>query len=431
VDDICKSDLERAIELKQALIDFVLDAEDELATALETYSAAQLSRLAQSPAQNLMPSEMVVESFLIAGKVGDETPIDRFCQQESQLTERDRQLLKRWHQSFPGLFEVIQIVPNGLELMNWLTAKHYQVQLPQSLKLTPGEIVLTFLSPVAEAQWLGSKAVFLGKLGKPKLAVAIGNFKQCYGHYLYSDAPDLLTEAWRSVERYHQDFIEFFGTDEVTLPGYQWAKQLAAFQDVLTQRQLTAAGIDGSKSLQQLGEEAGLPAEELEAIEQLAIDQKSSETPASKMVAPKIELPPHLKKAEYVTALSDPRWGQTFLSLYSPLKTTLDTPSPQTATLVLQALQDPQITSNIWQRLAQQYPQPLEQALQTGLERPQFCLSELNLLLQEFHKPLEPVLPEIASVPLHLHELFQEALLEVSKDKPKNKVKRKPAAGFQ
>jgi hypothetical protein len=430
VDDNCNGDFERAIELKQALIDFVLDAEDDLATALETYSAAQLAQVAQSPAQNLMPSEMVIESFLIAGKIGDETPIDRFCQQESQLIERDRQMLKQWHRGFPGLFAVVQILPEGLELMNWLTAKHYHVQLPQSSKLTPGEIILTFLSPVA-SQWLGSKAVFLGKLGKPKLAVAIGNFKQCYGHYLYSDAPELLIEAWRSVERYHQDFTEFFGTDEVTLPGYQWAKQLAAFQDMLTQRQLTAAGIDSSRSLQQLAEEAGLPPEELEVIEQLATDNKSSETPGNKMVAPQVELPPHLKKADHVTALSHPRWGQTFLSLYSSLKATLETPTPNTEALVLQALQDPQMNAYLWQRLAQQYPQSLEQALQAGLARPLFHLSELNALLQEFHKPLEPVLPEIASVPLHLHELFQEALLEVSKDKSRNKVKRKPAVGFQ
>jgi hypothetical protein len=430
VDDICKGNFERAIELKQALIDFVLDAEDELATALETYSAARLAQVAQSPAQNLMPSEMVVESFLIAGKVGDETPIDLFCQQEPQLTKSDRQLLKHWHNSFPGLFVVVQTLPDGLELMNWLTAKHYHVQLPQSTKLMPGEIILTFLAPVA-SRWLGSKAVLLGKLGKPKLAVAIGNFKQCYGHYLYSDAPDLLIEAWRSVERYHHDFTEFFGTDEVTLPGYQWAKQLAAFQDVLTQKQLTAAGIDSSKSLQQLAEESGLPPEELEAIEQLAIDKNYSETPANKMVAPQIELPPHLKKADHVTALSHPRWGQTFLSLYSPLKSTLEMPSPSTETLVLQSLQDPQMTAQIWQRLAQQYPQSLEQALQGALARPHFRLSELNVLLQEFNKLLDPVLPEIASVPLHLHELFQEALLEVSKDKSKTKVKRKPAVGFQ
>jgi hypothetical protein len=419
VDDI----FERSIELKQALIDFVLDAEGEVAIALETYSAAQLAQVAQSPAQNLMPYEMAIESFLAAGKVGEHTPIDLFMAQEAQLSEGDRQLLKQWHRSFPGLFVVVQVLGDGLELMNWLTAKHYQVRAAQPHKLTPGEILLTYLTPVQE-QWIFSKAVFLGKLGKPKLAVAIGNFKQCYGHYLYSDAPELLTEAWRSVERYHQDFVDFFGTDELTLPGYQWAKKLAAFQEVITQKQLDRAGIDSSKTLQQLAEEAGVAIEELEGLEPEVITK-----PPAKMVAPQVELPAPLKKADHVTALSHPRWGQVFLSTYWQLKTSLESPNPEA---VLSALQDPQMTTQIWQRLAEQYPQALEQAFRDGLSRPDFQIAtDLNPLLQEFNKPLEPVLPEIASVPLHLHELFQEALLEVSKDKSKTKVKRKAAVGFQ
>jgi hypothetical protein len=55
----------------------------------------------------------------------------------------------------------------------------------------------------------------------------------------------------------------------------------------------------------------------------------------------------------------------------------------------------------------------------------------LDGLLQESQKPLKPELPEIASVPIHLHELFQEALAEVQKSKPKDKGKKKPKKGFQ
>jgi hypothetical protein len=426
VDDI----FERSIALKQALIDFVLDAEGAIASALEVYSASRFAQIAQSPAHNLMPHEMVTESFLTAGKVGNKTPIDLFLEHEPQLTEGDRQLLKQWHRSFPGLFVVVQVLPNGLELMNWLTAKHYGVQISQTqlARLTVGEILLTYLTPVTDQQWICSKIVGLGKLGKPKLAVAIGNFKQCYGDYLYSDAPELLTEAWRSVEQYHQDFVDFFSTDELTLPGYQWAKQLTAFQEGLTQRRLEAAGIDSSKTLAQLAEEAGLPPEKMTE------DMTGTEQAPIKLVNPTVELPNSLKKAEHVTALTHPRWGQTFLSTYWGLKAILEAPhlEPSAETLILQCLRDPQVNAHIWHRLAQQYPVVLERVLQSVLQRSTFNLkADLDPLLQEFNKPLEPILPEIASVPLHLHELFQEALLETSKDKSKNKVKRKSAVGFQ
>jgi hypothetical protein len=68
------------------------------------------------------------------------------------------------------------------------------------------------------------------------------------------------------------------------------------------------------------------------------------------------------------------------------------------------------------------------------LERPDFKIEhDLEALLQEHNKPLEPELPEIASVPIHLHELFQEAMAEVnkSKSKGKGKTKEKTARGFK
>ncbi|MCZ0901159.1 hypothetical protein ON021_14760, partial [Microcoleus sp. HI-ES] len=146
--------------------------------------------------------------------------------------------------------------------------------------------------------------------------------------------------------------------------------------------------------------------------------------PHSKMVMPKVELPDRFKKAEQVTALSHPRWGQTFLSTYAQFTALLAAEDfstvPGYEKLVRNYLEDPAINAWIWQRLAKVNPAKLEQILQTVLERTDFQIDrDLDALLQEFKKPLEPELPEIASVPLHLHNLFQEALGEVNKSKSK------------
>ena len=70
--------------------------------------------------------------------------------------------------------------------------------------------------------------------------------------------------------------------------------------------------------------------------------------------------------------------------------------------------------------------------LQTVLKRPNFQLErDLDALLQEFNKPIEPELPEIASVPLHLDNLFQAAVAEVDKTKSKSNSKKKTGVGFQ
>ncbi|MEH2155105.1 hypothetical protein [Nostoc sp.] len=438
--------LERSHQLKQALVDFVFDAEGELAQALETYAAAQSRRGSGDSTQQ----DLIIDSFLTDGKVGDKSPLDLFIESHPDLEESDRSLINSWHHSFIGLFAITNILPDGFELTNWLTDKHYIVKpnntqtLQAISRLKAGEILLTRISPVTDSYWMFSGPyTIMGKLGKPKLAVAIGNFKENYKSNLYSDAPDLLEEAWQSVGKYHQQFVDFFGTDEITLSGYHLNKKIAEFQEVITEKTFAAAGIDTSKSLAEVAEAAGIGDDEIKAAAQefgadsnVVSEMLKSKSGNSKMVMPKVDLPAELKKAEQVTALSHPRWGQMFLPTYSKVQAILAAEDWQSVQgsekLVRYYLEDKSINAFIWHRLAQQYPTQLENVLQAFLQRPEFRLeSDLNVLLQEFHKPIEPELPEIASVPIHLHNLFQEALGEVNKSKPKSKGQKKSAKGFQ
>ncbi|MBW4572002.1 MAG: hypothetical protein KME31_29595 [Tolypothrix carrinoi HA7290-LM1] len=437
--------LERSHELKLALIDFVLDAEDELATALETYAAEQSRRGSGDSKQQ----DFIIDSFAIEGKVGDKTPLDLFCESHPDLPDTERNLIRSWHRSFIGLFAVVQILPDGFELVNWLTDKHYIVKPTDALTIQEmsrfkvGEIFLTRIAPVTDTEWMFfSSHTLLGKLGKPKLAVAIGNFKDNYKNNLYGDAPDLLEEAWRSVEKYHQEFVDFFGSDEITLPGYQLNKKIVEFQELMTEKRLAEAGIDTSKSLAEAAEAAGIDEEEIKAAaEELGADSKvvsqvfNNKSANNKMVMPKVDLPAELRKAEQVTALSHPRWGQMFLPTYGKMKAILSADVQNiegSEKLIRYFLEDKSINAFVWYRLAEQYPTQLEKVLQTYLQRPDFRLSsDLKALLQEFNKPIEPELPEIASVPIHLHNLFQEALADVNKSKSKDKGKKPTAKGFQ
>ena len=398
--------LERSHELKQALVDFVLDAEGELAQALETYAAAQLRRGSGDSTQQ----DLIIDSFLTVGKVGDKSPLELFIESHPDLEGSDRDLIKSWHHSFIGLFAITNILPDGFELTNWLTDKRYIVKpnntqtLQAISRLKLGEILLTRISPITDSYWMFSGPyTMMGKLGKPKLAVAIGNFKENYKSNLYSDAPDLLEEAWESVAQYHQQFVDFFGTDEITLPGYQLNKKIAQFQELITEKSFAAAGIDTSKSLAEVAEAAGSTDEEIKAAAQQfgadsnAVSQMfNSKSGNSKMVMPKVDLPAELKKAEQVTALSDPRWGQIFLPTYSKIQAILSAEDWQSIEgaekLIRYYLEDKSINAFIWHRLAQQYPTQLERVLQKYLQRPFSLESDLDALLQEFNKPIEQYL---------------------------------------
>lgn len=433
--------LEQSYQIKQALVDFVLDAEGELATALEAYAAEHSRRKLGDNQQ-----ELIIDSFLTEGKVGDKTPVELFIDRP-ELTKSDRELLNNWRRSFMGLFAVVKVLSDGFELQNWLTTKHYIVK-PNNSQTTKelsrckeGDILLTRIAPITDYWTFFSPCTILGKLGKPKLAVAIGNFKDNFKSSLYGDAPELLQQAWQSVAQYHQQFIEFFGSDEVTMPGYQLNKKVAEFQNILMQQNLSAAGIDGTKSLAEMAQEAGMSEAEIEAAAKEAgadtkvVAQLFDKNIPAKMVAPKIELPAELKKAEQVTSLSHPRWGQMFLPTYSKFKTILESQKWRSIEgaekLIRYYLENPTINVFIWQRLVQEYPQQLEKILQQFLELPDFKIEQLLTLLQEkFAKPLEPELPETASVPIHLNNLFEEAVTEVNKSKSKTKTSKKASSGF-
>lgn len=435
--------------LKNKLYTYVLDADGDLATALETYSADQFSRWSKANLQAVNRSELAIDMFLTEGQVKNRSVIDIFIENHPTLPPDHQALVKSWQNTFNGLFKVLQVSADRYELMNWLTEKCYWVkptsaQSPGELtRLGPGEIVVTRLSPDSDDAWVFSgPLMLLGKLGNPKLAVAIGNFKNWFPRHLYGDAPELLEEAWKSVERYHHDFVDFFGGDRITLSGHELNKKLQEYQDITTQRRLEEVGIDSSKSLKELADQAGLSDEDLaESVESFgedagAVGRLLKHNTSIKMVMPPIKLPEDLRRAEAITVFVHPRWGQTFLKDYVRLTQLIDaTDDDSTAKLdqmVQRYLKEDTVNAYLWHCFAEDNTAPLMAALGRCLNRPAPTLDELDDVLVEVGKPLNPDLPEIASVPMHLQDLFQNALQEVnqSASKKKSKGKRKQKTGF-
>jgi hypothetical protein len=431
----------RAGVLWTAIIEFIQTAEGSVAIGLENYTARQLIR---NPQLDAGQRKLLVHRFAIEGEVDGQTPLELFLASQTDLDPEDRQLIGSWRQSFVGLLAIVQIFPNGLEVMNWLTAKHYRVQFTDvpaqtaMSRLKVGDVIIAQMSQVIDIDWaILTPWIALGRLGRPKLAVAVGAFRQNYPHYLYSDAPELLAAAWESVAVYHDRFVEFFGTDEITLTGAQLQTRIGEFQTWIVDKQLDAAGIDKSKSLNDLAADAGIGAEDIRAVTTTLGLRDPSTSPGQtttigKMVSPKVELPPHLRSAAAVTALSHPYWGQMFLADYPRLKTLLapvDTQYlPADLQFIHKCLADPLMNAFVWRRLATEFPQQLATAIRQTLDLPDsknFRLPHsplfIDSILTKFNKFLEPDLPDLASVPLHLHELFQAAVLEVSKEKAKPK----------
>lgn len=453
--------IEQIQALKRSLTDFVYDAEGDLATALETFSAQQLSRWAKPNLAGLNRTALAVDMFLTEGSVGTNSVIDLFIKDSSTLTPNDLApndlppdspaVLQSWQRGFNGLFVVETTVEaDSYQLTNWLTDKTYHVwstheQSPDLLaRMSPGEIVMTRILPLGPSEWmLSGPLTLLGKLGKPKLAVAIGNFKKWFPHHLYGDAPELKEAAWESVKQQYEDFVELFGGEQVTMSGHELNKKFQIYQEKTADTQMAAAGIDSSKSLKENVQQAGIAESDIdEAMEALGEENAAAKTllespKAMKMVMPKASLPDEFRSAEAVTVFVHPRWGQTLRKDYATLEAEIaspDTPESQERIdrLVQKYLEDEQVNAHVWHTIAVAHPQALETSLQRVLNNPAFEIAtDLDDAIARYKKPLEPELPESASVPVHLHNLFQEAIAAVGKaEKPKKAKRAKKKSGF-
>ncbi|MGB3670422.1 MAG: hypothetical protein WA783_08425 [Phormidesmis sp.] len=438
------------IELKRRLIDFAMDAEDEVAIALEAFSAQQLSRWAKPSLSGVDRTELAIDMFATEGKVtyekegvvSQKTVIEAFTEAQSSLSKDEKSWLARWEASFNGLFVVSEAIDRSYQLTNWLTQKQYSVrsnreQASEVLnRLGDGEMMIARLMPVSEDEWTFSGPLtLLGKLGKPKLAVAIGNFRQWFPGQLYGDAPELKEAAWESVKQQYADFVDLFGGEKVVVSGYELNKKLQAYQDRSTEQKLADAGLDSSKSIKDLAQDAGVSkADMTEAVDALGTEGKVAANllesqKTLKMVMPKVDLPEDLRRAERVTAFAHPRWGQTFLKDYVRLEELLAADDEPEAIdrLVLKHLENERAIAPVWQQLAQDYGQPLEAALRRILGNDAFEIeTDLEGAIARYGKALTPTLPDTASVPVHLHNLFQEALKAVGKDAKKQSGKKKP-----
>ncbi len=438
--------IEKELRLKQKLVDFIYDASGEIAIALESYAAKK----AKKNSYGIKQQNLTIDLFITEEVVNKQTTLDRFLASANDLDAQDLEIIKQWQNNFIGLFELKSIQDNCYQLMNWLTAKtykvygHAQMLEKETGRWQPGEIILTILAPINNNEWFFfSDRIIKGRLSQPKLAVAIGEFRDNYPDALYADAPELLEQAWDSVAEYHQEFVAYLGEERLTLPGYKLNQKISELQQKISQKKLSDAGIDSNKSLSEVLSESGTDQTEFaETAADLGVDVKvvnkiMENKDKLSMVTPKVDLPPEIKQAESVTVFSDPRWGQMFLPEFNNFTDILATEIPtdtdsqaiylNTALKYLQKyLQNPEANYYIWQQLKQQFPEAIKNILQKHTHKNDFNLDhDLDKLLLDYNKPSTPELPAIASVPRHLNDLFEAAVAQVQKTKSKTKKTKK------
>ncbi|MEM6503661.1 MAG: hypothetical protein AAF685_17715 [Cyanobacteria bacterium P01_C01_bin.89] len=459
--------VEQAEELKEQLLQFVMGAEGKLAQRLEEFTVERSRELAKSPVRHTL-TRFVLDEFLTGELLDMPCPIEQFIEANPSLSDANVTLIRRWKDTFLGIFVVKKADQGVFTLRNWMTDFSYdvvptQLQLPADLeRLAPKEVVISRLSPLDEDRWIFSGPMYLlGALSKPKLAMAIANLKRHHGEASYGGAPELLEEAWESVASHHQSFLDYFGSDTVTLPGRQLNHQLKQFQDHRTQAQMEQAHIEEKTSLRALVQKAsetngaaGVDLVDVEATaEEVGVDldsgvgkvAQSLSGSRTQLTSPQVEVPEALQRAKEVTALSDPQWGLVFIKNYGDLKGLIKRVANRTGEeqkgdqihnqksdidSLNQALSNLDIPTFAWIKLANIEPDNFIQAMEKVTGDRHWNPEKLTELLKSVDRHSKAQLPEVANVPQHLNALFQKVLLDSTK-KAKSSSSRKKKKGFK
>jgi hypothetical protein len=223
--------IERSAELKRDLVDFACGPRlQRHLTQFMRKSVGPGDVLDEGDAAGLL-DRFALQHRLPNGK----TVIDQFLGSRPDLSAADRDMVRGWRDPVEGVFEFRGMDQTAIVLLNLLDDLEYRTysnmgpaafrQLPKGgflyARLVP-------IGPVAGAWLVSGYMTAFRKSDAARVAqIALG---------LATTAPELvfrnpekIEQGWRQMRDDRAAFIEFFGSDELTLPPAEAAERLDAY----------------------------------------------------------------------------------------------------------------------------------------------------------------------------------------------------------
>jgi hypothetical protein len=325
--------IDRAGELKRRLVDFASG---------RRYRRDLHRWMTQQSEGEIDPDDPInpFDRFILEHRFPDgSSVVDHFLRAQRDLTEADRALVLRWKEPVEGLFEVRKRRGNSLELFNLADELVYRVhstveEFPFE-RVPSGWFLLTRLMPV-EDEWVFSGAA------RPLPPEARRDVLRTVGMMIAANPrlpfrnPQLLARAWELQREDREAFIQFFGADEVVLPGRDLGERM---RELLRFKVFEFRGQDGKTAAERHrklhGEDPALP-----------------EGPV---------LPEELSEFEMVGLVYDERDGLSILPDYGLVEEAFADPSRlsdrRRRGAVREYLRSPSISAWVIRRLAARYPE--------------------------------------------------------------------------
>jgi hypothetical protein len=357
--------IERSATLKSDLVDFV--GKPRYQRAFRLYLAEHYG---DDP---LDEGEFVnaLDAFMLEHRFPDgRSVIDDFLKARSRLPQADREMLQGWKRSIETILHVQRIdgeVLVGENLIDEMTYRVHTNAGPGTLRaMPPGSFVLTRLTPLQD-EWLMSGAASVTPKSDSLRARMLAREAQMARPDLVFRNPQKLSQGWELQRRDRDTFIGYFGSDTVVFPREQFGERYAGYLrhklfEVRDEHGLTIA----EQSERRYGQ---LP-----------------ELPDTSYIDAGID-----PDAETIGVIYDEVDGFNLYADFALFEETFANPkladNNRHRRIVHEYLKGDEITPLPFRRMAQHYPEGIDQAFQTLLRRPAFTWERDGEQLMRRHKP--------------------------------------------
>ncbi len=325
---------------------------------------------------------------------GGRTVLEEFVAAHPELTEQERAMLLGWRDVVEGLFELQRRDGAALVMVNLVDGLAYRARSnvgPKALSRMPrGSFVLARLVPIGD-EWLFSGATSVlpasSRADARRMALELATRHPT----LVFRNPDRLGQAWELQREQRRQFIDFFGSDLVVVPGHELAERMRAFGRYLLYEARDAEG--RSRAEQARRRYGSMPT-----------------------TADLGDLPAELAEAATVAMVYDEVEGLNYLANFGLLQETFADPElaadREHREAVLGYLKDPSISPMAFRRLAEPDAERASRVFRRVLRRPGFSWERDGEALLRCYKASwfeRPALPSVVPVGPDLVDVDQPA----------------------
>lgn len=341
--------VERSADLKRALLEFARQPaySRELRRARDRYLGRR-TQPGEAELGNFL-DYFVLQHRLASGR----TLMELFVAAHPALAEAEREMLLGWTDVVEGLFEVQRREGEALVLTNLLDELTYHARSNQGASIfrawPPGSFLHARLVPLGN-EWLFSGYVLSYPPSERDRVFQLAARTAMRNPALVFRNPQKLDQAWDLQRKARRTFIDFFGSEQVVLPGSDLAERMDAYLRFCIYEDRDG---DGRSPADRVKEESGIIAP-----------------------VPRYNLPDALLQAETVGVVYDDVDGLTFLAGFGLIEQTFTSPElaarARHKEAVLDYLKDESIPPSVFRRLAARGTEQTNRVFCSVLGRPHF-----------------------------------------------------------